>query len=80
MSLFERIDTCGLVRGGVSLGGEDGMGFEVSEAQVRASGSLSPLPAADPDLDLLASSPAPCCHASHHGNNRLNLRTVSQPS
>jgi hypothetical protein len=38
---------------------------------------------ANPDIDLLGLSPAPClpvCHyASWHDDNELNLWTVSQP-
>ena len=57
----------GLVRGSASLG----VGFGVSEAQARSSGSLSVLPA-DPDVELSATSPAPHLPACHH-NNGLNL-------
>ena len=44
-----------IVEGSVSLG----VVFEVSEAQVRSSSSLSLLPV-DPDVELSATSPAPC--------------------
>ena len=52
-------------------------GFEVSEAQVwPVWHSLFLLPA-NPDVELVATSPAPClpacCHASHHDDNGLNL-------
>ena len=50
-----------------------GMGFKVSGAQARLSVSL---PAVS-DVELSAPSLAPClpasCHASHLGDNRLNL-------
>ena len=60
------------------------MGFEVSEAQVRPSVAriLFLLPA-DSDVELSATSPAPCLpvchHAFHHDNNELSLWTVRQP-
>lgn len=45
------------------------VGSEVSKAQVRPSVSLFLLPV-DLDIELLATSPAPCltacCHTSHH--------------
>lgn len=74
MTLFERIRTCGLVGGSVSLGA----GFKVSEAEARTSvsPSLFLLPA---DLDgtvsatSLAASLAVHYHASCHDDNGLNL-------
>jgi len=68
----------GLIRGSVSLG----TGLESPEALARPSSSLS-LPATmDPDVELSATSPAPCLpechHASCHDDNGLIPWTVSQ--
>ena len=64
---------CGLAGGGVSLG----MGFDVSEAQVRPSVHCLFLMPANPDVEPSATSPAPClnvcCHASHDDDNGLKL-------
>jgi hypothetical protein len=46
---------CGLVGGSLSLG----MGFEVSEAQITAGGSI--LLPADPDVELSATYPTSAC-------------------
>ena len=61
-----------------------GMSFEVSEAQTRTSPSplfLFLLPA-DPNVELLATSPAPClpacCHVPHHDSG-LQLEWMSKP-
>ena len=54
-----------------------GVGFEVSEVQARASVSQSLPAAAGPDVELSATSPAPCLpachHASYHDDNGVNL-------
>lgn len=61
-----------LFRGSVSVG----VGFEVSKAQARPSGSLFLLPA-DLDIELSATSPTPHLPAYHHApcrkDNVLNL-------
>ena len=54
-----------------------GVGFGVSNAQVKPSISLFLL-SADPDIELSAPSPAPCLPAyyhasSHHEDNGLSL-------
>jgi hypothetical protein len=51
-----------------------GVGFEVSGAQARPSGSGA-LPAAcdDPDVELSAPCPAPCLPAHLYGDDGLNL-------
>ena len=52
------------------------MGLGVSSAQARPSGTLFLLPA-HLDVELSATSPAPCllvfCHASNHDDNGRNL-------
>jgi hypothetical protein len=54
-----------------------GAGFEVSYAQAMPSVAHSLLLPADQDVEISAPSPAPClppcCHASHHDDNGLNL-------
>lgn len=59
-----------------------GMGFEVSEAQARPSGSILFLLPANPDVKLSAPFPTRCLSTSpmsHHDDDGLNLCTVSQP-
>lgn len=55
------------------------MGFEFSEAQTRSTGYCLVLMPTDPDVELLAPSPAPrlpvCRHASHNEDNGLNHQT-----
>jgi hypothetical protein len=82
-SLFEKIRTCGLVGVGVSLLRKciTGVGFEVSNAQHRPSGSLSLLLPTNPDVELSAPSPTQslpvCCRASLH-NGKTSV-PVSRP-
>ena len=63
----------GLVGGTVLLG----VVFEVAKAQARPYGSVSFWLSVDPDVELSATSLAPCLpacyHASCHGDNGLNL-------
>ena len=58
-----------------------GVGFEVSDVHARPNVSLILL-LVEPEVELSATSPAPCLPACHHaslpGNNGLNLRNVSQ--
>ena len=72
MALFRRIRRCGLVGGTMTLG----VGFELSKAYARPSGSVFLLPV-DSDVDLTTASPAPCLptcrHVSYHEDNGLNL-------
>ena len=53
-----------------------GMGFEVSEAQARSSGSPSACPIYL-NVELSTTSPVPCLPARHHAScyddNELNL-------
>ena len=66
------IRKCGLVGENVSLE----VGFQVSNAQARPSVFLFLLPD-HLDVELSATSPAPClpvgCHTSPHNNDGLNL-------
>lgn len=77
---LRRIRRCRLVGRDVAFRGSMSLrvGFEVSEAQARPSGSLSLfLLPVDLDIEFSASSPAPCLHSGHpahhadNGNKKL---------
>jgi hypothetical protein len=73
------IRRCGLVGVGVALLKEVchwGMGFKVSDAEVRSAAHVLFLQPADPVVEYSTPSPAPCLSACHHTschNNGLNL-------